>query len=133
MSLLVAGCAPAVGEAGGDGSGDVLPTLQVTRTDDTAYFALDLTNTGSDDVTANFRDGQSAEFEVFRGSELIWRWSDGQMFTQAVRRDRLEPGATRRYEAVWEVPTELSGEFVATGRWLATDHSVEQSTRFTLP
>jgi hypothetical protein len=84
-------------------------------------------------VELNFRSGQTYDFEVRDGRTLLWRWSDEQSFTQALRREWLEPGATLRFEAMWRPDPAVRGEFLATGRLTASDRRVEQATRITLP
>ena len=122
--------------SGADGSTDspvLLPSLQITRSGETATFALGITNTTNVPIDITYPTGQQADFTVRRGDQVLWRWSEGQMFTQAVVQDQLGPGETRRFEGQWEFPANLSGEFVATGEWKATGHPIEQAASFVLP
>jgi hypothetical protein len=55
------------------------------------------------------------------------------MFTQAVRNERLEAGASITYEARWQPPSTTRGNLLAIGRLMAVDQNVEQSTAFDFP
>lgn len=67
-------------------------------------FVLTVTNVGSEPHEATFRSGLDADFAVFRDGEECWRWSDGRMFTQALRTERFEPGESVTYTESWEPP-----------------------------
>lgn len=128
----LAGCATSPSPES-NSEGPLLPTLQVTTGSGVVRFALQVTNVSESPVELNFRTGQSAEFVVRRGGEEIWRWSDDQMFTQALRREVLGPGESRTYEAEWRPSPGQIGQLSAVGTLTATDHQVEQAVQFELP
>lgn len=78
-------------------------------------FAVTVRNDGDDPIDLEFRNGQTFDFAVFDddGTER-WRWSDGRMFTQALRSVTLAPGESESFEAVWEQPPTGSYEVEAT-------------------
>lgn len=133
LALLLVSCATPGdrGEAAADGP--LLTSLQVSRSGGEITFHLQVTNIAAAPIEVTFPTGQSADFVVRQGSDRIWRWSDDQMFTQAVRREVLDPGDSRSYEAQWRPSADLRGEFVAVGTLTDTQHRVEQAAQFSLP
>jgi hypothetical protein len=129
--LLMAACA--VHQPGGGGNGPLLPSLQATAMGDSVFFVLQVTNTGEAPVDLHFRSGQSYDFAVLSGDREVWRWSDGQMFTQALRHERLEAGQTLRFEEAWRPGAGVSGNLIAVGRLPVQDRQVEQRANFRLP
>lgn len=131
LAAILAGCAPrqqmtATG-------GPLLPSLQAYTSGDEVSFVLQVTNVTEAPLALNFRSGQSYDFEVRDGERVVWRWSDDQMFTQALRRETLPPGESLRYTATWRPPATLRGEFDVAGRLTASDHPLQQAGRITLP
>jgi hypothetical protein len=123
-------CVPMVAAARED---ELLASLQVYTSGDGVGFVLQVTNVAERPVELNFRTGQSYDFAVLSGTREVWRWSADQVFTQAVRRERLAPGESKRYEALWRPDATVRGEFVAVGELTASDARVQQSTRIELP
>lgn len=72
-------------------------------------------------VELQFRSGQRFDFEIADASgSVIWKWSEGQMFTQALGTEQMEEGDERRYDASWEAThtgtLEVTGRVTAMGR-----------------
>ncbi len=133
LLLLTAGCVHSV--PGGSTSGDspLLPSIQVYTETERVNFVLQVTNIDTAAVHLEFGSGQSFDFVVSgEDAREIWRWSADQMFTQAERTELLAAGESARYEAEWNPPADLRGNFVAVGRLVARNHPVEQATRFDL-
>ena len=107
--------------------------MQVYTTGGTVTLVLQVTNTTDAPLELNFPSGQSYDFVVRQGDQEIWRWSDGQMFTQSLRTERLAAGETLSYQESWPAPSSARGELVAIGTLVATDHPIEQAGRFSLP
>ena len=130
--LIGAACAP----NGSGADADVPPLLssfQVYTAADSVHFVLLVTNTTESAIELSFRDGQTFDFIVTSGSGEVWRWSEEQMFIQALQTDRMGPGESRRYEAAWRPPDGVGGEYLATGRLTSSSHPIEQSTQIVLP
>lgn len=127
------GCASNSTAAPEAGAEQLLPTLQVTTGAERVRFVFQVLNTGGDPVELVFPSGQSADFEVRRGGERIWRWSDEQMFTQAVREVTVAAGESLRFEAEWAPPAGTGGEMEAVATLTATGVRVDQAVRFSLP
>jgi Intracellular proteinase inhibitor len=115
-----------------DGTPVLLPSMQVYTMGEEVNLVLQVTNTSRGALELTFPTGQTYDFAVRRGGREVWRWSEGQVFTQAVREERLEPGETVRHEARWPVPAAASGEYEAVGILTALEHRVEQVARFEL-
>ena len=130
--LLLAGCA-ANGRDSGAGAPALLPSVKVTLLGDSVRFLLQVTNTTAQPVELEYPTGQGYDFVVRRGGEEVWRWSAERMFTQALRTERLAPGGTLSYDAVWSPPAGAEGEYEVAGLLTARSHAVEQRARFRLP
>ncbi|MFC5970398.1 BsuPI-related putative proteinase inhibitor [Halomarina salina] len=81
------------------------------ETDGTVRFVFEVENTGEDPEEVTFRNGGHADCAVYDGDDEVWRWSVGQMFTQAIEHETVEPGETLRYGFEWEPPE--PGEYTA--------------------
>ncbi len=113
--------------------GLLIATLQVESHADSLHFVLQVTNSAQEAVPLTFRSGQSADFVVMQEGRELWRWSSEQMFTQAIRHERLAPGETRTFEASWNPPPELSGTVTVRGLLTAEEHRAEQQAEVRLP
>ncbi|HHY92124.1 MAG TPA: LysM peptidoglycan-binding domain-containing protein [Firmicutes bacterium] len=92
-------------------------------TDRTSYpigtpvtMKLTKTNICRRSETLTYLTGQRYEFEIRQDNRLIWRWSEGRAFTQAVRRVRVRPGETEVFTESWP-QTDSSGRKVEPGRY----------------
>jgi hypothetical protein len=103
-------------------------TLTVEGGDAEVEFVLAVTNTGDEAQTLEFRSGRSAEFTVSDDGEVVWRSSDGMMFTQAMRSERLEPGETLTEAATWTEPE--PGDYTVEATLDATDIDVTVEESF---
>ena len=121
-------------------------TLSVAPVEEGFAFTLTITNEGEDTVELSFRSGQRFDVVVERvqdtdgkangedekaDEEVVWRYSDGRMFTQALGRETLESGESRTYEATWEDPT--AGEYEVRGTVTAENVDAEASMVVSVP
>lgn len=116
-------------------SAPIVTTFDVTRPkDDTdkLRFSLNVRNNTGKMLELRFPDGQTHDFVVkdFAGKE-IWRWSEGRMFTQAVRNTLLGANETVTYEETWN-PGTRTGDFTAVARLESNNHPMQQRADFTL-
>ena len=113
---------------------DLLPSVQVTTANDSVEMVLQVTNTTESPVELTFTSGQSYDFVVYDGAGTeVWRWSSEQMFTQALREERVAPGETLTYSAIWAPAPGTAGEFEVVGILTARDREVSQRTEFRIP
>ena len=133
VSLLMIACAPL---APTDRVNDtpLVASLTVEPHHGGADLALLVTNTSRRPVDVGFRTGQTFDFAVSDADgEEIWRWSDDQMFTQALRQARWEPGATHTFRARWERSAGDRGGLTASGWLTSHTHPLERQSTFELP
>jgi hypothetical protein len=96
-------------------------------------LAFSVTNDTPSPVTMGFRSSQQYDFSV-RSSDtgtLLWRWSDGRMFTAALGSRTLAPGETVTYTEKWTPPGR--GSYVAEATLTSDSHAAQAVTQFTVP
>ena len=122
-------------------------TLSVAPVEEGFELTLTVTNGGDDPVELSFRSGQRFDFVVERiddtdgnrtdgengeeGGEVVWRYSDGRLFTQALGRETLEPGESRSHGTIWEDPP--AGEYEVRGVVTAENVDAEASMTVSVP
>lgn len=140
-AALLAACAPVPPPAEGgapvprhDAAGETLvSSLTVRPAGDTVHLGLQVTNAAAVPVVLRFDSGQTYDFSVQRGGELLWQWSRSMRFTQALREQTLAPGETRTFAEHWVPRSRVAGELTARG-WLAsTSHRLERTATFRIP
>lgn len=96
-------------------------------------FALRVVNNTSKMVEINFPDGQTHDFVVndSTGKE-VWRWSEGRMFTSAMRSKTLKGKDETVFEERWET-TGHHGSFTAIATLRSQNFPIETSVQFSLP
>ena len=119
-----------------DKSAAIVTTFDVTRaTDDaeTLRFSLNVRNNTTKMLELRFPDGKTHDFVVkdFAGKE-IWRWSDGRMFTSAMRSETLKGRGETVFEESWSTKGQ-HGEFTAVAVLRSNNFPVETSVQFMLP
>ncbi|MGH7651317.1 MAG: BsuPI-related putative proteinase inhibitor [Gemmatimonadaceae bacterium] len=117
-------------------SAPIVTTFDITRPRDDAEklrFSLHVTNNTSKMLELRFPDGQTHDFVVkdFTGKE-IWRWSEGRMFTSAMRNETLKAKGQTVFEESWN-PKGQHGEFTAVAVLRSNNFPVETSVQFVLP
>ncbi|WP_418283155.1 BsuPI-related putative proteinase inhibitor [Halorubrum sp. DTA98] len=105
--------------------------LEVAVTDGRVACTFTVTNAGTEPVDLRFRSGQIAEVTVSGDGDVVWRWSDGRLFTQALKTISLDAGERLTHEAVWEGPK--PGTYTARAALQATDATVVDVREFTVP
>jgi hypothetical protein len=99
-------------QTGRASAGPLVSSLQVYPTAEGYRLVLQVTNAAETPVDLDFRSGQTYDFLIWEGQRPVWRWSDDQMFTQALRRERMEAAETWRFEATWRPGPEDRGEML---------------------
>lgn len=77
----------------------------------TVTFTVTISNLGPEPVEITYSDGQRADVALLADGDEVYRWSDGQVFTQALGRVTLGPGE------VLEVPLEAPALPVEPGTY----------------
>jgi hypothetical protein len=83
-----------------DGAGAV--RVHVTFTDPlrahhAVTWTVTVTNRGAHRVELRFATGQRADVRLERDGRVFYRWSRGQLFSQVMGRQSIEPGARASY------------------------------------
>ena len=111
-------------------------TFNVIRPTDDAgslKFALRVKNNTTKMVEIQFPDGQTHDFVVSDSTgKEIWRWSEGRMFTQAMKSKTLKGKDDTVFEESWEVNGH-HGAFTAVAILKSENFPVETSVQFALP
>lgn len=75
-------------------------------------------------LTLTYRTSQRVDFTVSQDRRILWRWSRGRVFTQALSSERLQPGEQKVYRVVWNQRSDSRilrpGTYTLTGWNLAT-------------
>lgn len=96
-------------------------------------FAFRVTNNAAKRVELLFPSGQTYDFVVTDTlGRVLWQWSEGRAFTQAIRSSVLEREESKIFEAAWQ-PDSLRGAFFAVASLRSENHPVERRVRFELP
>jgi len=74
------------------------------KDDGAVELTLRVTNTHDESLAFTLPDGQDFDFVVRKGGEQVWRWSEGRMFTMALREITIEPGETLEFQTDWRPP-----------------------------
>jgi hypothetical protein len=108
-------------------------SLDIAVGNDGVQFTVVVTNEGPHGVELTFPSGQTHDVVVYdaAGSE-VWRWSAGQMFTQALQDKSLDAHESLHYTVRWRHPA-LHGPLVAVASLTSTNYPVESRAQFALP
>ena len=136
--FAAAACAPAdpsagapAGSAEAESPTPLLASVQARPFGaDSVQFTLQLTNTTAAPLELSFTSGQSAEFVVARAGQEVWRASSEMMYTQALRTERMAPGATETHTATWTPPAGARGEYTVQGMLVARNVQASQTATF---
>ena len=123
----------AASNGGERGEADVSHELNVSAQPEGVSFALKVTNESSRRLELNFPDGYTHDVTVLDAAgRTVWRWSNGRLFTQAMRNKML--GANESYELSerWN-PEGRSGSFTAVVELRSSNFPVTERAGFTLP
>lgn len=96
-------------------------------------FALRVVNNTKKMVEIQFADGQTHDFVVndSTGKE-VWRWSEGRMFTQAMRSKTLKGKDDTVFEERWDSKGQ-HGAFTAVAILKSENFPLETTIQFVLP
>jgi len=89
-------------------------SVTATSEDDRVVFEYTVENVGDAPEEITFRSGLSVDFAVLDGDDEIWRASDGQMFTQALRTETVDAGDSETFTEAWDDPDPGDYTVVAT-------------------
>ena len=105
-------------------------SVAVEQSDDNVEFALQVENGNDAPQELTFRSGLSADFAVLDGDEEVWRASEGQMFTQALRSESFDPGETKVYPAAWQAAA--PGDYTVVATLEVQEEEIEARAEFSV-
>ncbi len=108
-------------------------TMAVSVNGEDVHFVLHVMNHTARKLEVTFPSGQTHDIAVMdaAGSE-VWRWSSGQMFTQALRNQPLDPQGSLSYSMHWRRPR-AHGPLTAIATLTSTNYPLESRAAFALP
>jgi hypothetical protein len=117
-------------------SAPIVTTFDITRPKDDAdklKFTLSVKNNTPKMLELRFPDGQTHDFVVkdFAGKE-VWRWSEGRMFTSAMKSETIKGKGETAFEESWDTNGQ-HGSFTAVAILKSDNFPVETSVQFMLP
>ncbi|MCT8137869.1 hypothetical protein H1D32_08950 [Anaerobacillus sp. CMMVII] len=87
----------------GDEAMDLKATLNIEEVGETMQFELTLTNEGDEKVLVQFPSGQQFEITVRdEDQNIVYRYSDGKMFTMAIISKEIKPKEKLVWTDTWE-------------------------------
>ncbi|WP_335870845.1 BsuPI-related putative proteinase inhibitor [Bacillus sp. 2205SS5-2] len=111
-------------------AGEVVPTLTETSENGTTTFQFMLKNQTEKKVVLHFSSGQLYDYELRNEQgEILLKYSEGKMFTQALEEVTLEPGEE------WTIPLSFklkSGSYTFTFWMKAKENNYKQKVSFTV-
>ena len=120
----------------GEMTAPIVTTFDVTRPKEDSEklrFTLSVKNNTKKMLELRFPDGQTHDFVVkdFAGKE-VWRWSEGRMFTSAMRSETLKGNGETAFEESWSTKGQ-HGSFTAVATLRSNNFPIETSVQFMLP
>jgi len=108
-------------------------SMELSVNGEDVHFVLHVTNHTARKLELTFPNGQTHDIAVMdaAGSE-VWRWSSGQMFTQALRNQPLDPQASLNYSMHWRRPR-AHGPLTAIATLTSSNYPLESRAAFALP
>lgn len=121
------------GESAKQSGGSDLATSLDVSVKDGVIFTLHVTNTTPKQIELNFGSGQTYDFVVLDAvGNPVWKWGDGQMFTQALRNKLLAPSETITFQERWTSPS-TKGKFTVVASLTSSNLPLGERAEFTLP
>jgi hypothetical protein len=112
---------------------EVATTLNVIPQGERVGFVLHVTNNTAKTVELRFRNGQTHDFTVVDPSgHVVWRWSDGRLFTQTMQNKTVPSSNTITLENDWDAHN-AHGRYVAIATLNTDTRPIERRVAFTLP
>lgn len=97
---------------------------------DRVEFEYTVENSGDDPEELTFRSGLLADFAVLEDDEEVWRASEGQMFTQALKSETFDAGSSETFSDAWDDPT--PGDYTVVATLNTTGDDAEARTDFSV-
>lgn len=93
---------------------------QIISSDKQHIINIRMVNKTNGDIVLNYTSGQRYDYHLLLGDEIVYTWSDGMMFTQALEDKVLKPGEYEEYSI------DLSELDVEEGEYILEFYSTAQ-------
>ena len=126
----------AVKHHAGEMAAPIVTTFDITRPKEDSEklrFTLSVKNNTPKMLELRFPDGQTHDFVVkdFAGKE-VWRWSEGRMFTSAMKSETIKGKGETAFEESWDTKGQ-HGSFTAVAILKSNNFPIDTSVQFMLP
>lgn len=92
-------------------------TVQVNREKKGVKLQFSITNISNKPIQLQFSSGQEFDYFIYnKNRELVYQWSEGRFFTQAIKTITLEPNDQLAYTEYWDGQTK-SGTRATSGTY----------------
>ncbi|WP_161524639.1 BsuPI-related putative proteinase inhibitor [Alteribacter lacisalsi] len=88
---------------------DLTFTMYVEEDGDTLRTIMTIENETDEEIRLDFASSQEYDVVIEEDGSTVYQYSEGQMFTQALVSETIEPGGEYVIEDVWEAGEDLSG------------------------
>jgi hypothetical protein len=96
-------------------------------------LTLNITNASDKRVELTFPSGQTHDFVVLDSAgTVVWKWSEGRLFTQAMQNKLLTSRESAKFEETWNA-AKAQGRFTAVATLRSSNYPIEEKLEFTLP
>lgn len=114
-------------------AGGVATTFDVTRSGHDVVLALHVVNNTRRTIELRFPSARTHDFTILdaRGA-MVWRWSDGRLFTQTMQTTAVPSRDTATFRETWN-PRGARGTFTAIATLVTAGGPVARRVTFTLP
>lgn len=114
-------------------SNPIATTFKVTPHENGVDFKLSIANNAKEAVELRFASSQTHDFKVLDPKgQMVWQWSNGRMFTQAMQRKVVQPKDTLTIANDWDAG-DAKGEYIAIATLNTDSQPIERRVVFRLP
>lgn len=85
---------------------------QIISGDDENIINIHMVNKTNGDIVLNYTSGQRYDYYLIQDDEIVYTWSDGMMFTQALQDKVLKPGEYEEYSIKLDELDVEEGEYI---------------------
>ncbi len=111
------------------GAEPLTPALDVAMAGGDVRLALNVVNNGKRRVEVRFPDARTHDFAVMDSTgRVIWRWSEGRIFTQSMQNRVVDSRETLSFDASWK--PRHTGRYTAVARLVSANHPLQARTAF---
>ena len=119
-----------------EGTSPLATSLNVSvdkHNDQSVTLTLNITNAGDKRIELNFPSGQTHDFVVLDSAgAVVWKWSEGRLFTQAMQNKLLTSRESAKFEEKWNAGN-AQGHFTVVATLRSSNYPIDEKVEITLP